>query len=129
MLTTPTSLAFSSMQMIHITSYIIHVYKTGALPKINELFLNNMAQASGSLCVQYSVFVTNKSRKIVFTHFKKCPHEGSNYGPSVYKTDALPLSCTGHLITLLVTNIYTNLFIKSVGLYEYLSSRIINKLI
>ena len=88
-----------------------------------------MAQASGSLCVQYSVFVTNKSRKIVLTHFKKCPHEGSNYGPSVYKTNALPLSCTGHLTTLLVTNIYTNLFIKSAGLYEYLSSRIINKLI
>ena len=26
---------------------------------------------------------------------KKCPHAGSNYGPSVYKTDALPLSYTG----------------------------------
>ena len=87
MLTTPTSLAFSSMQMIHHTRL-----QDYALPKINELFLNNMAQASGSLCVQYSVFVTNKSRKIVLTHFKKCPHEGSNYGPSVYKTDALPLA-------------------------------------
>ena len=31
---------------------------------------------------------------------KKCPHAGSNYGPSVYKTDALPLSYTGLLFKL-----------------------------
>ena len=31
---------------------------------------------------------------------KKCPHAGSNYGPSVYKIDALPLSYKGFDIVL-----------------------------
>ena len=30
-------------------------------------------------------------------NYMNCPHAGSNYGPSVYKTDALPLSYKGNL--------------------------------
>jgi hypothetical protein len=37
-------------------------------------------------------YIVLKSRK---KKGKKCPHAGSNYGPSVYKTDALPLSYRG----------------------------------
>ena len=29
---------------------------------------------------------------------KHCPHAGSNYGPPVYKTGALPLSYKGNLL-------------------------------
>ena len=33
--------------------------------------------------------------KLIKKFHQSCPHAGSNYGPSVYKTDALPLSYKG----------------------------------
>ena len=52
----------------------------------------------------YSKFKTNhnlntieplKVGKIIYAKQMNCPHAGSNYRPSVYKTDALPLSYRG----------------------------------
>ena len=54
----------------------------------------------------------NKNKNIYEkTKNEKCPHAGSNYGPSVYKTDALPLSYRGFSGTGCKT-IFTNHNIK-----------------
>ena len=44
---------------------------------------------------------------------KFCPHAGSNYRPSVYKTDALPLSYRGHLVPPIPHNLNDTTFSNS----------------
>ena len=53
---------------------------------------------------------------------KFCPHAGSNYRPSVYKTDALPLSYRGHLVLPISHNLNnaTFFFFNSLLLFPFI---------